>query len=183
MLNLEHQARYRSLAQELGFREAGFLSVKDIPFRHEFRQFCVDNLCGQYGANYSCPPACGTPEEMEARAAAFQEAVVLRSEWPAGRDGGMEGVKSYKQQHNRWTREFVARCREADGPSLVMAGGCCGLCDPCHMRQGDPCPHPEAVWSCLSAYCVDVAALAQAAGIHFCWDPSQVSFYSVYLIH
>ena len=182
MLCPERQARYRDAARALGFAEAGFLPAAEIPFRHEFRKFCEDNLCGHYGANYSCPPSCGSPEEMEERAAAFREAVVLRSQWPAESPADMGSTMDHKQRHNRWMRQFVDRFREEDGPSLVMAGGCCGLCEPCRMTLNQPCPHPESAWSCLSAYCVDVAELARLAGVDFRWDPRQVSFYSVYLI-
>ena len=183
MLKEENKAALAALAEELGFAETGFLPAAELPFRKEFRQFCVDNVCGNYGANYSCPPACGTPEEMEDRTRPFSQAVILRSQWTPEQAGGPQGVKACKDRHNRWTRQFVARRREEDGESLVMAGGCCGLCAPCRMREGQPCPHPKEAWSCLSAYCVDVAAMAEAAGMDFRWDPQRVSFYSVYLIH
>ena len=54
------------LAEDAGFR-AAVISAKDIPVDGSFRKFCEDNLCGKYNANYSCPPACGTVEEVHNR--------------------------------------------------------------------------------------------------------------------
>ena len=168
-----------ALARELGFEEIGFLDVRDLVFRHEYRKFCEDNLCGNFGSNYSCPPNCGTPEEMQAKAEAFRYGIVLRSQWSVENTADKAVAASCKAVHNRRTREFVRR--RGDGTFLVMAGGSCDLCPTCQAAIGGTCPHPEAAWSCLSAYCIDVAALAQSAGVDFQWDPKRLSYYSVYL--
>ena len=54
------------LAREEGFR-AALLDPQEIPVDGKFRAFCEENLCGQYGANYACPPDCGTVEELHAK--------------------------------------------------------------------------------------------------------------------
>ena len=48
-----------------GFTSAALIDTKDIVFDPSFRPYCEENLCGQYNANYTCPPVCGTPEEMK----------------------------------------------------------------------------------------------------------------------
>ena len=57
------------MAEDAGFL-AAILPAKDIPVDGSFRKFCEDNLCGKYNANYSCPPACGTVEEVHRRMSA-----------------------------------------------------------------------------------------------------------------
>ena len=54
------------LAEDAGFRVA-LIPAKEIPLDGSFRKFCEGNLCGKYNANYSCPPACGTVEEVRER--------------------------------------------------------------------------------------------------------------------
>ena len=49
-------------AYEEGFSAAAVVDTADIVFDPSFRPYCEENLCGQYGANHSCPPDCGTPE-------------------------------------------------------------------------------------------------------------------------
>ena len=58
--------------------------AKDIPADGSFRKFCEENLCGKYNANYSCPPACGTVEEVHSRLFAADRALVLQSVYEIG---------------------------------------------------------------------------------------------------
>ena len=53
------------IAIDKGFIDAAIIDTADIVFDASFRPYCEENLCGQYGANYSCPPDCGSPEEMK----------------------------------------------------------------------------------------------------------------------
>ena len=54
-------------AVDEGFAAAEIVDTCDIVFDPSFRPYCEENLCGQYGANYSCPPDCGSPEAMKQR--------------------------------------------------------------------------------------------------------------------
>ena len=60
-------------AYEEGFSAAAVVDTSDIVFDPSFRPYCEENLCGQYGANHSCPPDCGTPEEMKQKVLALQK--------------------------------------------------------------------------------------------------------------
>ena len=49
------------------FSAAAIVPTSEIPFDSGFRVYCEENLCGNYGANYTCPPDCGSPEELRRR--------------------------------------------------------------------------------------------------------------------
>ena len=68
-----------ALAESLGFAAAGVVGTEEIVFDPSFRPYCEENLCGKYGVNYACPPACGTPEEMKQRVLAHKKALVLQT--------------------------------------------------------------------------------------------------------
>ena len=51
-------------ALSMGFANAAIMDTKDLVFVPEYRQFCEDNLCGNYNLVPACPPACGTVEEL-----------------------------------------------------------------------------------------------------------------------
>ena len=59
-------------AEKAGFDHYKILSARKVQFDHSLRKYCEVNYCGNYGKNYSCPPACGTPEEMEEKAGRFK---------------------------------------------------------------------------------------------------------------
>ena len=69
------------LAGRFGF-EAAVLPASQVPTDGKFRHFCEENRCGQYHANYSCPPTCGTVEDMAAKIYAGTTALVLKTQWP-----------------------------------------------------------------------------------------------------
>ena len=74
-------AKMIQLAIEEGFAAAEIVDTTQIVFDPSFRPYCEENLCGQYGANYSCPPDCGSPEEMKQRILAHKKALVLQTIW------------------------------------------------------------------------------------------------------
>ena len=68
-----------ALAKEEGFTNAAVIDTAEIVFDESFRPYCAENLCGKFAVNYSCPPDCGTPEEMKNRVLEHKHAIVLQS--------------------------------------------------------------------------------------------------------
>ncbi len=64
-----------------GFSAAEVIDTNKIVFDAVFRPYCEENLCGQYGINYSCPPDCGSPEQMKEKVLAYKNALVLQTKW------------------------------------------------------------------------------------------------------
>ena len=101
-------------AYEEGFSAAAVVDTADIVFDPSFRPYCEENLCGQYGANYSCPPDCGTPEEMKQKVLAHKKALVLQSIWQ---------LESYSLENVcRYTFKFTPALHNAESDALT-----CGL--------------------------------------------------------
>ena len=57
-MNIDKKAIIEKAA-EFGF-SAAEIPVSEIPVNPEFLKYCEENRCGNYGANYACPPDCGT---------------------------------------------------------------------------------------------------------------------------
>ena len=75
------EAEMIQCAIDEGVAAAAIVDTTQIVFDLSFRPYCEENLCGQYGANYSCPPDCGSPEEMKQRILAHKKALVLQTVW------------------------------------------------------------------------------------------------------
>ena len=43
------------MAADAGF-SAALIPTAEIPVDAKYRAFCEENRCGNYGANYACPP-------------------------------------------------------------------------------------------------------------------------------
>ena len=164
-------------ALELGFANAAIVDTEDIIFEPAFRPLCAENLCGKYGANYTCPPACGTVEEMRRRVLGYRRAIVLQTMWDIDDPLDEKQTKPAKGTHNRLPRQLIDRAGEQ---GLMIGASGCSLCSPCMMPQGKPCRFPDLCYSCMSAYCIFVRELAQRCGMEYECSGGIVTFFSMY---
>ena len=166
------------LAEEAGFR-AAVIPAKEIPVNGEFRKFCEDNLCGKYNANYSCPPACGTVEQVHQRLLSQEKALVLQKIYEVGSYENKAAVLASRKNLNMAVLQLTEELRKAGMDCFCLGYGGCPLCDPCKQVEGEPCAFPEKRISCLSAYCVDVAKLAQRCAMDFDWVPEKLFLFGM----
>ena len=164
-----------------GFHQAAVIETERIVFDPSFRPYCKENLCGQYGANYSCPPDCGTPEQMKQRVLAYKKALVLCTKWEVGDLSQTEKLKEAKAFHNTAMLRLVKRLREEGLPGLMVGSSGCSLCKPCKVTKGEPCEYPDLRYSCMSAYCIYVKRLAEDCGMEYDYRNGILPFFSMYV--
>ena len=167
------------LAQRAGF-SAVLIPTEKITVDAKFRAFCEDNLCGNYNANYACPPDCGSVEEVRQRLMAQDRALVLQTIWDIGSYENKDGILNAKKAHNAAIAQFTEKLRQAGFHGFCLGYGGCPLCSPCKRRENQPCAHPDKKISCLSAYCVDVAKLAEESGLKFAWTPEKLYLFGMF---
>ena len=167
-------------AIEEGFAAGEVVRTEEIVFNPSFRLYCEENLCGQYGANYTCPPDCGAPEQMRLRIMAHSRTLVLQTIWeiPDYTDTG--AILHAKNAHNAATIRLVKRLREAGCGGVTVGASSCGLCEPCGKVNGQPCKVPELQFSCMSAYCIFVKKLADRCGMEYDCGAGRLAFFGLY---
>ena len=170
-----------SMAAEEGFAAAVVTDTKDIPFDPSFRPLCAENLCGKYGANYSCPPDCGTPDEMRARIQAHRHALVLQTIWEIADYSDSKAIKAAKKEHTAATLRLLGRLRRADVPGFPVGASGCALCETCAITEKKPCRYPDLYYSCMSAYCIFVRRLAEQCGMEYDCGPGLLAFFGMYV--
>ena len=170
-----------SMAAEEGFAAAVVTDTKDIPFDPSFRPLCAENLCGKYGANYSCPPDCGTPDEMRARIQAHRHALVLQTIWEIADYSDSKAIKAAKKEHNAATLRLLGRLRRADVPGFPVGASGCALCETCAITEKKPCRYPDLYYSCMSAYCIFVRRLAEQCSMEYDCGPGLLAFFGMYV--
>lgn len=169
------------LAEEAGFR-AAVIPAKEIPVDGCFRKFCEDNLCGKYNANYSCPPACGSVEQVHERLFAKDKALVLQTIHDIGSYENKEAIFNSKKNLNLAVLELTENLRREGMDCFCLGYGGCPLCDPCKQIKGEPCAFPEKRISCMSAYCIDVGKLAGKCGMEFAWIPEKLFLFGMIML-
>ena len=168
------------IAQENGFKSA-VISTKDIAVDYTFRTYCEDNLCGKYGANYSCPPDSGTPAELHRKILSKNSALVLQKIYDINGYDDKEAVQAAKQSVN-YSVISVMEKMKAEGYDVIHLGyGGCPLCNPCKCTLGEPCAFPDKKISCISAYCINVTKLAKTANMEFDWSTNKLYLFGMIL--
>lgn len=164
-------------AEERGFA-AAFIPTAELPVDPAFLRYCEENRCGNYNANYACPPACGSPAEMHDKLLGGKRALVLQSRFAISGYHTPE-IAQLKKQHTAAIRDFMLFLRKAGYEVFGVGYGGCDLCERCALSEGEPCRFPELCMSCLSAYCVDAAELARRCSLPFAWDPSMLHLFGM----
>lgn len=170
------------LAQAEGFA-AAIIPTADVPVDPKFRAFCEENLCGLYGANYSCPPDCGTVEQLHQTILAQQRALVISTVWDVAGFDDKQAVQHARQTHNSAVLRLREKLRELGCRGFCLGYNGCPLCQPCKRAEGLPCAHPEDRISCMSAYCIDVAELARRCELPFGWIPGKLFLFGMIAYH
>lgn len=170
------------LARGLGF-SAAMIEPENIPVNPAFRAFCEENRCGKYNANYSCPPDCGTVEELRGKILAEDTAMIITTKWDIGSYENKEGIQKAKKSHNAAVLRLMDRLRRLGYGGFAAGYNGCPLCDPCKRILNEPCPFPDKRISCMSAYCIDVAQTAGRCGLEFAWEPGKLYLFGLIAIH
>ena len=169
------------LAYEEGFSAAALTNTDKIVFDPSFRPYCEENICGQYGANYSCPPDCGSPEEMKQRLLAHKKALVLQTIWQVADYSDAPAIKNAKKGHNAAEIRLVKKMRAAGHEGIIVGASGCALCTPCARSRGLPCPYPDLRYSCMSAYCVFVKKLADTCDMEYDCGEGLLALFGMYV--
>lgn len=170
-----------SLAIDAGFANAAIITTTEIVFDPAFRPYCQENLCGQYGVNYACPPDCGSPEEMKQRLLHYKKALVLQTLHQVQDFGDQPAIKSAKKSHNTAEIQLVKALRKEGHNGIIVGASGCTLCSPCALVSGESCRFPEYKYSCMSAYCVFVKKLADACNMEYDCGEGLLSLFGMYV--
>ena len=165
------------LALSIGFADAAVIDTKELVFIPAFRTLCEENQCGKYGANYACPPDCGTIEEMKQRVLRWQKALVMQTMWDIEDPLDSIQINPAKTQHNQMTRRLIDKIGE---PGLMIGASGCSLCTPCALTKGEPCRFPKLQYSCMSAYCIFVKDMTDRCHMDYDCAPGITTFFSMY---
>ncbi|MDO4204187.1 MAG: DUF2284 domain-containing protein [Selenomonadaceae bacterium] len=136
-----------SEALAAGFAHAALIGTADLVYVPEYRKYCEENLCGNFGRLPVCPPACGTSDQMHERMLRYAKCLVLQSEFVPQEKTNQEYIRG-KRIHNELTEKLLEQLQLDD--VLVMS---CG---------------PWKNYSCMSAYSIDAEAMSKSCGM-VCW--------------
>ncbi len=163
------------LALEIGFSHAAPLNTAALQALPEVREMCAAGRCRRYGKSWSCPPACGSLEECQARMRGYTGGVLVQTTAALADDFDYESMTKAQELHKknfftlaRQTRLLVPNC-------LPLTAGSCTICRSCTYPD-KPCRFPNKMLSSMEAYGLLVSAVCEASGLPYYYGPGTLTY-------
>ena len=174
--------RLCALALGLGAYRAAVIPADRIVTNAAYRDMCTANACGNYGRCWTCPPSAGDIHVLMARVKTYSHALAYQTVGQLEDSCDYEGMMEAGSVHNRLMLALRERIAEERLPrTLYLGAGGCPVCPVCAKRTDEPCRHPELAVSSLEAYGVDVAAMAEEAGMRYINGENTVTYFGAVL--
>ena len=105
------RTKLMTLAAENGFSHAAPVDMNALTPRREVREMCRADRCGQWNANWACPPGCGTLEDAAAAMGCFDAGVLVQTTGTLADDFDYEGMEAIQRRHKRAFADFARQAR------------------------------------------------------------------------
>lgn len=170
-----------TLAKSCGFDHVGMLNVAALEFNPAVRDMCAADRCRSYGRSWTCPPGCGTLEEISRRAAAYRRGVLLQSTGELEDDFDIETMMDTEKRQKERFMAFVELVRDLHPDCLPMSSGACTICPICTYPDA-PCRLPHLAIPSMEAYGLVVSQVCEDSGLPYYYGPRTMTYTSCVLI-
>jgi predicted metal-binding protein len=168
---------------EAGAFKAFLLTTDNIPFDVNLRSYCEQNICGNYGKNYACPPNVGKGEELIEKARSYKKALVFQTVTQIEDSFDFEGMKEAARKHSKVADTINKEIEKQFGNYLQLTAGECTVCDTCALTEDKPCRFPDKAISSLEAYCMNVSTLAERCQMKYINGQNTVTYFGAFLFN
>lgn len=161
----EYIAELESLSEKLGLKEFIEFDPSVLIPEERIRVYCYQNLCGNYGKHYMCPPFIGTVEEIKSKLSNYNKAILVRYSEKVNANEDMRKVKRSKIDFHKKILELENFLSQKGIESWSLVGGSCSFCIECKAITNRPCKHPHKARPSLESLGIDVQKLLDDFGI------------------
>ncbi len=152
----------------LGVHACGTIPVEKMHFDPILRTYCENNMCGNFGKNYMCPPDAGDVKNLIAHAKTFEYALVYQTVYQLEDSFDIEGMAEAGEEIHKITQQFYDYCKtQTFEKTLFLGAGGCKLCKVCGKITNVPCRFPQRAMASLETYGVAVSALSKSCGMKY----------------
>ncbi len=151
-----------------------------LEFLPQVRDMCAADLCHSYGKNWTCPPACGTLEEITEKVKTYSKGILVQTVGNLEDEFDWDSIEATSQRHQKTFNIFSAELKKSYPDLLPMGAGACSICPTC-TYPNSPCLHPDLAVISMEAYGLVVSNVCEKSGLPYNYGPKTISFTSAYL--
>ena len=166
--------RWIQTALDLGFTAAVPLDIATLKPLPSVRDMCAADKCRAYGKNWTCPPACGTLEECNARMHSYTRGILLQTTGQMAKAIDSRAYARTERQHNENFRAYAELLKKEYPDALCLGAGGCRVCKNC--AYPDPCRSPEKAYSSLEGYGLFVTQLCRDNRVPYYYGEKTITY-------
>lgn len=151
--------------------------LKALP---EVRGMCSADACGQYDANWACPPACGELDDCAGRIGGYKNGVLVQTVGTLEDEFDYEGMMGALKLHDERFMRLAGSAREIRPDCLALSAGACGVCESCAYPES--CRFPEFCHPSMEAYGLFVSQVCADCGAAYNNGPLTITYTSCILV-
>ena len=168
-------------ADAVGFEKTAPLVRDALIFREEVRAMCRADRCRSYNKTWSCPPGCGTLDEMREKVSAYTDGILVETIGEMEDEFDFEAIERAAALHKKRFEALVAALRGDGHDILPMGVGRCTVCRDCTYPDA-PCRFPERAAPSMEAAGLLVSDVCEKCGIPYYNGKNTTTFISCVLI-
>ena len=161
------------------FTKTTSFNPKNLKTEAQVRQWCENNVCHAYGANWTCPPFCGTLEECEEKIHSFSKGILLETTGKVLGKYDVLGWNSVEKTHLNNFYEFIDEFKEDHPDALFLGAGGCRICKSC--AYPEPCRFPDKRLSSMEGYGLLIKDVCEAVGTNYSYGDRTITYFACVL--
>ena len=124
------------------------------------------NGCQQYARRWSCPPGCGSLNELREMICHYKKGILVQTVTELEDEFDWDGMIKAQNRHQEHFHLFLEKLCAFNPEFLPLGTGCCMICKTCSYPDA-PCRHPDRMFPCVESQGILVTDLAEKHGLDF----------------
>ena len=172
--------KYIDMAKAHGFDTVREIDVQTLEFLPEVRAMCAADKCNSYDKSWSCPPACGSIEELGKKCREYTHGIIVQT---IGRREDEYDFMYMMDAQALQKERFAALAEDyhkSGADVYAMGTGRCTLCGKCTYPD-ESCRFPEKMHSSMEANGLFVSKVCKDNGIDYYYGEGTICYVSCFL--
>lgn len=146
----------------------------------ECRGYCKENICGNYGKSWTCPPFIDPPQACIDKLDSFTSAIIVPKTFEVDYTD-KDAVEKCTDIMQKIARDIAHALIDKGIDAFPLADGACKYCGKCTCVDGEPCRDPYNKVGSVSAFGILIKDYMESVGLELAPLGNSLTLYSYVL--
>ncbi|MDR2351010.1 MAG: DUF2284 domain-containing protein [Deltaproteobacteria bacterium] len=164
-----------------GASDASPVPTGQLRFNKVYRKYCAQNLCGNFGKSWTCPPYADPIDSLAREITGYGKGIVFTAAGSLRFAVDWKSMMKVSDALNKICFRIMDDIVPRLGNGTVFGYGPCKYCEKCSFFLDEPCRFPDKKVRSLEGACLDVTGLAELSGLEVKDDPNRITFFGLFV--